>query len=73
MTRFKMELLPTPDAPEITENTALSGETARKFVLDQYYDIAEDDRALRNAPETFEALRGGYRIRREAPPERMFD
>ena len=62
-----------PDAPEITENTALSGETARKFVLDQYYDIAEDDRALRNAPETFEALRGGYRIRREAPPERMFD
>ncbi len=63
-----------PAAPEITEaDTALAPQAARKFVLDQYYDIAEDDRALRNAPETFEALRGGYRIRREAPLERMFD
>ena len=31
------------------------------------YDIADDDSALRAAPETFEALRGSYRIRREFP------
>lgn len=61
-----------PPAPEIVPVPAgLSGESARKFVLDQYYDIAEDDRALRADPAKFEALRGGYRIRREAPPERM--
>ena len=32
-----------------------------------YYDVAEDDAALRAAPEDFEALRGSYRIRREFP------
>jgi len=31
----------------------------------QAYDIFADDRALRAAPETFEALRGDYPIRRE--------
>ena len=62
-----------PAAPEITEPAGISGQAARKFVLDQFYDITEDDRMLRNAPETFEALRGTYRIRREAPLERMFD
>lgn len=63
-----------PAAPEITGAPAsLAGQDARKFILDQYYDIAEDDRNLRNAPEMFETLRGKYRIRREAPPERMFD
>ena len=62
-----------PAAPEITEPAGITGQAARKFVLDQFYDIAEDDRILRNAPETFEALRGTYRIRREAPLERMFD
>lgn len=66
------ETLPAP--PEITEAApGTAPEAARKFVLDQYYDIAEDDRALRSAPETFEVLRGSYRIRREAPLERMFD
>lgn len=66
------ETIPAP--PEIVEAASgISGQAARKFVLDQYYDIAEDDRALRNAPETFEMLRGGYRVRREAPPERMFE
>ena len=62
-----------PAAPEITEPAGISGQAARKFVLDQFYDIAEDDRMLRDAPETFEVLRGTYRIRREAPLERMFD
>ena len=63
-----------PATPVVTEPAdGISGQEARKWVLDQYYDIAEDDRMLRNAPETFEALRGTYRIRREAPQERMFD
>lgn len=31
------------------------------------YDIADDDAALRAAPENFEALRGSYRVRREFP------
>lgn len=31
------------------------------------YDVADDDAALRAAPEDFEALRGSYRVRREFP------
>ena len=31
------------------------------------YDIADDDAALRAAPDNFEALRGSYRVRREFP------
>ena len=31
------------------------------------YDVADDDNALRVAPEDFEALRGSYRVRREFP------
>ena len=31
------------------------------------YDVAEDDAALRANPESFEALRGSYRVRREFP------
>lgn len=31
------------------------------------YDIADDDAALRAAPERFEELRGSYRVRREFP------
>jgi erythronate-4-phosphate dehydrogenase len=31
------------------------------------YDIADDDAALRAAPERFEELRGAYRVRREFP------
>lgn len=31
------------------------------------YDIADDDAALRAAPEDFEAQRGSYRVRREFP------
>ena len=33
----------------------------------QSYNIMEDDTLLREAPSSFESLRGGYRIRREAP------
>ena len=63
-----------PPAPETAPAPAgLTGEAKRKFMLDQFYDIADDDRALRADPARFEALRGGYRIRREAPPERMTD
>ncbi len=55
-----------PAGPQIKPVPAdLSPEAVRKRLLEQYYDIAEDDRNLRESPEKFEALRGGYRIRRE--------
>jgi len=31
------------------------------------YDVADDDAALQAAPESFESLRGSYRVRREFP------
>ena len=56
--------LPAP--PEVREpETGLPEEERRRRILKQFYDIAEDDSALRQAPDTFEALRGSCRIRRE--------
>ncbi|MBQ0005849.1 MAG: 4-phosphoerythronate dehydrogenase [Alistipes sp.] len=42
-------------------------ETLLSEALIYAYDVEEDSRALRNAPELFEKLRGDYPVRREAP------
>jgi erythronate-4-phosphate dehydrogenase len=57
--------IPAPSNPVITLNPA-SPHTLADAVFASY-DVAEDDAALRAAPEDFEALRGSYRVRREFP------
>ncbi len=59
-------LLPTVEVPELeidprgkTDNEVLAEAVAA------VYDIAADDAALRGAPETFDALRANYGVRRE--------
>jgi erythronate-4-phosphate dehydrogenase len=58
--------VPEPEKPVITIDTKGLSETEiiSKAVL-HTYDIRNDDRALREAPEKFEYLRGAYPVRRE--------
>ncbi len=63
---WKPEDVPVPEKPVIEiDITGLSdAEIIAKAVL-QTYDIRNDDKVLRDAPEKFEYLRGGYPVRRE--------
>ena len=56
---------PVPANPVITHDPASLHPLADAVFAS--YDIAEDDAALRAAPEQFEDLRGSYRVRREFP------
>ena len=58
--------IPQPEKPVISIDTEGLSETEilSKAVL-KTYDIREDDKALRDAPEKFEYLRGSYPARRE--------
>lgn len=60
---FYPELPPPPSLPVLPPD--LPPETARMRTLDVFYNLEDDDRALRSAPERFEELRGNYRVRRE--------
>ena len=57
--------VPVPADPVITLDPASPHPLADAVFAS--YDVAEDDAALRAAPEDFEALRGSYRVRREFP------
>ncbi len=57
--------VPAPANPVITLDPASPHLLADAVFAS--YDIADDDAALRAAPEDFEALRGSYRVRREFP------
>ncbi len=57
--------IPAPANPVITLDPASQHPLADAVFAS--YDIADDDAALRAAPENFEALRGSYRVRREFP------
>ena len=57
--------VPAPENPVITLDPASRHPLADAAFAS--YDIAEDDAALRAAPEQFEDLRGSYRVRREFP------
>ena len=57
--------VPAPANPVITPDPASPHPLADAVFAS--YDVAEDDAALRAAPEDFEALRGSYRVRREFP------
>jgi erythronate-4-phosphate dehydrogenase len=60
--------IPVPESPEILADASGSGLTELLWeIYSQIYDISEDDRRLRSAPETFEKQRGEYPFRREAP------
>ena len=57
--------IPAPADPVITLDPASPNPLADAVFAS--YDIADDDAALRSAPESFEAQRGSYRVRREFP------
>ena len=57
--------VPAPANPVVTLDTGSENPIADAVFAS--YDVAEDDAALRAAPEDFEALRGSYRVRREFP------
>ncbi|MBR2363959.1 MAG: 4-phosphoerythronate dehydrogenase [Lentisphaeria bacterium] len=67
LTDFYPERLPEPDNASID----LSGRGGRKVeeilleCMDRSYNILEDDKRLRESPETFEKQRGSYPFRRE--------
>jgi len=66
--RMKADILakvPAPANPVVTLDPASPHPLADAVFAS--YDVAEDDAALRAAPERFEALRGSYRVRREFP------
>ena len=57
--------VPAPANPVVTLDPASPHPLADAVFAS--YDVAEDDAALRAAPEKFESLRGSYRVRREFP------
>ena len=57
--------VPAPANPVVTLDAASPHPLADAVLAS--YDVADDDAALRAAPENFEALRGSYRVRREFP------
>ena len=57
--------VPAPADPVITLDPASPHPLADTVFAS--YDVADDDAALRAAPEKFEDLRGSYRVRREFP------
>ncbi|MDD3119414.1 MAG: 4-phosphoerythronate dehydrogenase [Victivallales bacterium] len=57
--------IPAPAAALLPPSPGLSGEAEWRRAVNHCYDIADDDRALRAAPDNFEKLRGNYRFRRE--------
>ena len=66
--RIRADILakvPAPEKPIIALDTGSANPLADAVFAS--YDVAEDDAALRAAPEDFEALRGSYRVRHEFP------
>ena len=57
--------IPAPADPVVTLDSASVHPLADAVFAS--YDVATDDAALRASPESFEALRGSYRVRREFP------
>ena len=57
--------IPAPSDPVITLDPASPHPLADAVFAS--YDVADDNAALRAAPENFESLRGSYRVRREFP------
>ncbi len=63
--------IPVPEGTSIRLDPADTPEAQIRFAVNASYDIRQDTSDLRNAPERFEALRGGYRLRREFPAYRV--
>jgi erythronate-4-phosphate dehydrogenase len=60
------DTIPAPEHPDITlDVTGLNMQEMLLEVVNQSYNVLEDDRRLREAPERFEELRGSYPLRRE--------
>ena len=58
--------LPSPEAPEIYGDASRKAQQDLLWeIFSHSYDVSADDRRLRNAPGSFEQLRGDYPFRRE--------
>jgi erythronate-4-phosphate dehydrogenase len=59
-------MLPAPEHPVITlDGTGMELQEMLIEVVNQAYNVVEDDSRLRESPERFEELRGTYPVRRE--------
>ena len=67
LNNWKPDNVPPPSEPTLfadgSEEDSLALITE---IYSQIYDVTEDHQNMLSAPETFESLRGNYRIRREA-------
>jgi erythronate-4-phosphate dehydrogenase len=60
------DMIPVPEHPEIIrDGTGMGLQEMLIEVVNQAYNVMEDDRRLRESPEHFEELRGTYPVRRE--------
>jgi erythronate-4-phosphate dehydrogenase len=60
------EEIPVPEDTEIVlDATGMERQEVLLEVANRAYNVMEDDRRLRESPERFEELRGGYPLRRE--------
>ena len=68
MDDWSPENMPVPESPEIlTDASDMDLRQLLWEIYSQCYDIHADHKRLQNAPGSFEALRGEYPFRREAP------
>lgn len=64
---WKPDSVPPPPDPELfVDGSEGDSLTLITEVYTQIYNVQEDHQNLQEAPETFESLRGNYRLRREA-------
>jgi erythronate-4-phosphate dehydrogenase len=60
--------VPIPPATTLREECSQrSAEDVISSLIQKTYEVQDDDRRLRSSPETFEAQRGSYPLRREFP------
>ncbi|MFN8209070.1 MAG: 4-phosphoerythronate dehydrogenase PdxB [Bacteroidales bacterium] len=65
VTRWFPADLPAPSLPVLKTEIAEDVQNALATIIAQTYDIFEDDKRMRESPETFEKQRGSYPPRRE--------
>lgn len=63
--RFEVQDIPVPENSTIILPSGIPLKEALQLACEAGYDIRNDDRRLRAAPGSFEALRGNYPLRRE--------
>jgi len=62
---WRVMAVPPPPEPEIVLPSGLAEAAALRLAVNRAYDLADDTRRLKAAPEQFEKQRGDYPLRRE--------